>query len=130
MVVFTESSCIVAYCRGRRDDFNSEAIALYERLIDHRGIITEAVKNEVTKKLNKYVQIAKHDRRYANSMVFKRGNFLKRVDEVKINNKSQERKRINEIREALKEVDFAKKQEIMLKKRRTSLLPEDTDIRI
>lgn len=132
MIVFTESSSIVAYCRGRRDDFNSGAVALYEKLIDHRGIITEAVKNETTKKLNKYVQIAKnkHEKKYANSIVFKRGNFLKRVDELGINNKSQERKRINEIRVALKEVGFAKKKEIMLKKRRRSLLPGDTDIRI
>jgi hypothetical protein len=127
MVVFIESSCIIAYCRGKEDDFNAGAITLYEKLIHHRGIITEIVKNQITVRLNELIGSTR-DKRYANSIVFKRGKFLDRVEELEINNKLKERKRIKEIQQALEEIDFKKKQEIMFKKRRTSLLPETTDI--
>jgi sporulation protein YlmC with PRC-barrel domain len=130
MVVFIDSSCIVAYCRGTRDDFNTGAVALYVKLNRHRGIITKLVKNQTTYRLNELMQKAKsqHDIKYAHSIVFKRGKFLGRVEELEINNKSKERRRIKEIQQALKGIEIKKKEEIMHIKGRGSFLPESSDI--
>lgn len=130
MVVFINSSCIVAYCRGKRDVFNTGAVALYVKLNQHRGIITKLVKNQTTYRLNELMQRAKsqHDINYAHSIVFKRGKFLDRVEELEINNKSKERKRIKDIQQALEEIDIKKKQEIMHIKERKNFLPESSDI--